>query len=1167
MAQTLLIGLGGTGSRVVNNVVKDLKERGRGINDGNIGCAVLDTNVNDNGKIVSTQTGVPVIPTSKNMTIEEYLDVYNHLDPLTWCPDGPPSFLEQSMLDGASQLRLKSRLAFMDVMEDGTIKRLERIINQLLNGKDNAKLRIMVVSSLSGGTGSGMFIQVALWLRKFFKEAKVDISIRGIFLLPDIFVETVHDIGGDITDKTRHYANAYAAIRELNAISKLIADPSYVPEKPIVIQGLFDSENRPAKPVFDFAFFVDYRGARAGTLSDIRDYEKIVAQFVYMQLYAPMASELYSEEDNTFLRFVNCKEPLYGSCGTAKAVYPYKDILEYCALRATKDAINNGWKKIDYEIEGLLREEREAEEDGIYSEKKLDPRQEYIKLFEQYTSVSEEKAGKDRLFVGIANDVVDIKRRATEDGIIEERTDKIKSFINALNNSTEGDGGKIGAVVTDVGEIDSITANTASMLSIKGSKEEIANKLNQAVQKHLNNVSSIITNFDAVVEDKAREIVRVVFPYDMGELNKNNKDTVFGLLTNKDKDGKVTFVHPVSARYMLYKLLASLNKTLNSIDLEDNRARAESGDEEIFDNPSTKRMKEKSIAAFLESQALFQSDKSFIEAFVANYTKFVLAQKESCRTYELNKLTVSVYRQLIERVELLASNLERFFRMLDDVVKKVERELIRNVDKNTNGSDKILFVYATKAHKDEIYNKVKVDFGRGSAKVSESAVRTVYGKLCAEKRPNNAANKEYKNVGIGATFYNDVMQTYIEEIEKQNDEIVNLDLYTAMCKECDFELGDTASTDEFGNVVDRSAFYDAKFQSYRDKLLDKAAPFLVFDRQVPTKDSTVTVAGKPPVSLTPALSKTFWGFNGQLAEAYDNLGTELGVNTDSQQNDKYEKNELYCYSATYGLKASDIPAFNELKNGNYYYSYRVILNKMIRDLASAEEGNTSALVNTPHLDKTWHEILPYASSEKQINEDLRFYRAFWYAIAYGNLSVDPETSGYRIERDIEDGYGTKQIEIETLKYQGKVIKKTDIAQLLSALKADSEFMLDDIEELEAMFDSECKNMGTTYVGTEIYSGLLSKNDNLNPIDIIVRYATSRSRNKGVTQKLIASLESIARDLANSLDMNRSAEKAEKAKVELCYRIYSTTKRTKDVQTVFASWYKAFVEHGWIRKSE
>ena len=89
MAQTLLIGLGGTGSRVVNNVVKELHLNGQEINNGEMCCAVLDTNVNDNGAIVDSNTGVPVIPTSKAQRIRGYFEEYHHLHMETWCPQSP----------------------------------------------------------------------------------------------------------------------------------------------------------------------------------------------------------------------------------------------------------------------------------------------------------------------------------------------------------------------------------------------------------------------------------------------------------------------------------------------------------------------------------------------------------------------------------------------------------------------------------------------------------------------------------------------------------------------------------------------------------------------------------------------------------------------------------------------------------------------------------------------------------------------------------------------------------------------------------------------------------------------------------------------------------------------------------------------------------------------
>ena len=181
MAQTLLLGLGGTGARIVNRVVKELHKNGKEINNGEICCAVLDTNGNDNEEIMGSGTGVPVIPTSASKTVREYINEYSsRTDIEEWCPTSP-EFLRESMVDGASELRIKSRIAFMDCDLSGRLQReLGFLLNRVRQRDPQAKLRIMIVSSLAGGTGSGMFIQVALWLRRFLRGMQIMIDRKSV---------------------------------------------------------------------------------------------------------------------------------------------------------------------------------------------------------------------------------------------------------------------------------------------------------------------------------------------------------------------------------------------------------------------------------------------------------------------------------------------------------------------------------------------------------------------------------------------------------------------------------------------------------------------------------------------------------------------------------------------------------------------------------------------------------------------------------------------------------------------------------------------------------------------------------------------------------------------------------------------------------------------------
>ena len=132
----------------------------------------------------------------------------------------------------------------------------------------------------------------------------------------------------------------YAAIRELNAITKVMQGSSVELEQEFELGDLFNSTTDKDKgtPVFDYAFFVDNKDSRGVHLSEISDYEKMVAQLVYMQLYSPMVDDMYSEEDNLFQAFVANDEPKYGACGVAKAVYPVDSVRAYSAMRAVQDS-------------------------------------------------------------------------------------------------------------------------------------------------------------------------------------------------------------------------------------------------------------------------------------------------------------------------------------------------------------------------------------------------------------------------------------------------------------------------------------------------------------------------------------------------------------------------------------------------------------------------------------------------------------------------------------------------------------------------------------------------------------------------------------------------------------------------------------------------------------
>ena len=1193
MAQTLLLGLGGTGSRIVNYVAADLKKKRISINDGKICCTVLDTNENDRKKIVETGVGIPVVPTSKDRIIEDYLKMYVNKGVRSWMPESP-ALLKESMKDGASQMRPKSRLAFMDILEDRTIHQLEMQIDKLFDKRDGTKIRVMIVSSLAGGTGSGMFIQTALWLRKYFSKRKCAVTLRGIFVLPDVFINTIEDIRTDDTEIQSLYANAYGAIRELNAITK-IKTKGMVPLLPVKIDNLFDSESgQPdGQPVYDYAFFIDDISEGGSVLTQIDHYEQVVARLVYMQLYAPMHDDLYSEEDNLFKRFQKSKEPVFGSCGTAKAVYPTDDVLRYCALRAAQDSLSTGWRKIDEEIKDKQRKEDEREKSGVVLAHRVNPRQEYIRLFDAKSSKTGDQIGKDRLFVNIANDIKNEERLPGEDGSVEiNYTDKVDDLIEKLDELIattvdSADPGNLSGIKLKKTWIDQTTDTKDILISL--------------VEKKNKDVKRFIDDTDASVDALAEEILDLVCPSDMGDINPQNLASVFGFLTKKDNNNETYFVHPIAVRYLLYKLAARLEEIKGTIIIDTARQCAEKGygngkPKISFDNPKTGKVEDDAIS-YLKSKAFLQNEEKFIKTFKSMYAQHNSGQFELCRAYAIASLKFRLAVILSQRLEKLTSIVEGFFKDLVKVSNSLSDAVSENVRKNNQTSQKIIYVCASGEEKESLYKSLRFNTSNSDANVNRIIVRALYGQFCSKENPEAENNKEYKGKSVENTFFKEVISTYSKLILVNNKNDIDLDIYTAICKSADIAYekaqaevekieSDSERLDidlETGESIVDDSKHLRHVEAMSDmarRLLDLGSPLLISDDEQPEDgDEHLADSGvyedEDEVMFTPIKKrKTFWGFNPVVAERCPELATILGVNIKMQQNSAYAKNELDCYRAVYGIQAGYVEKFNELKNGDYYKNYRQVVREMI---AGVGAGHPEELVHTPHLDKTWHLFLPYVTPEKQLLEDGKFYRLFWLSLAYGMISLN-SNGKYQISRTKKTATGQYQ-KNEPILYNGEVVGKADVLALLAALKIDGSFMIE-AASLEKKFVEECEKLDN-YEGTEFLrgrvimetkskaegesakttvGGLASKQDN-NAVTILVRYHNTPRHDEDVTAMLIQSLEKLCCDLVENKYERGELAKIQNKGYELCKRIYNASgMKDKDIE-LLNHWKEA-----WARNS-
>lgn len=125
-----------------------------------------------------------------------------------WFPDTDQSPLPISDIEanGARQMRALGRVGFFlndEAIETSLRRKLNGLANEVdLSTLSNSK-RVIILSSLAGGTGAGMLIDLAYVVRRLADKPKIFLYL----LLPEVFQDV--DTGGRI------FQNSYAMLKEL----------------------------------------------------------------------------------------------------------------------------------------------------------------------------------------------------------------------------------------------------------------------------------------------------------------------------------------------------------------------------------------------------------------------------------------------------------------------------------------------------------------------------------------------------------------------------------------------------------------------------------------------------------------------------------------------------------------------------------------------------------------------------------------------------------------------------------------------------------------------------------------------------------------------------------------------------------------------------------------
>ena len=653
IAPTLLVGLGGTGSKIVCRVSKMVTEEQR----KHIGFAVFDTDINELREIQAENPFIKTIQTSTKLTVGEYLNIDTHARD-TWFPVNG-ILNSKSLTEGAGQVRAISRLALDTAIRAGNMEPLHNAIEELYKLEGNSgeqALRVVIVSSLAGGTGSGLILPVALYLKNYLAtkfQASANIT-RGFFILPEVFYEVIRGQ----TERNNLRCNAYAALRELDAF--LMKGDKTLPdkyEKTVKIEfprvGSNDVEEYDVRP-YDFCFLFDAQNTEGKKLNSFNQYLDHAANCIYSQSIGPMNKRSNSSEDNTIRELCAQRgRNRYAGAGSAMLIYPTEDVKEFIALNWTKECVSKQWLVFDdmYREKCLANSEMRAQ--GFHV-RDVNASIDYIESINQLAKQKDPFAKA-------------IEEACTiyDDGGYKKVSDKWTEYVDQLKKFVKE------STMTGQMDLDAQKQQASGLINdVEVGKKEAAEDLQTAF-------SEVEKYKDMVVkrsEDTGRTIAYTIFK---AKNDSATKDRLPHQMETYLRDQNGTFIHPNAVRYFLYQALELLKKEKILIDKENDKKEKFFEDfYNIFDDPKTDEV-ETDIG---DRKIDRKTQQEFKDQF-----RFYLSEVDKFRT---SSVLAEVLREGIDYVTSLCDAFQTFYASFEDRIGKLDRRIVSLKKKYGNTAGK-----------------------------------------------------------------------------------------------------------------------------------------------------------------------------------------------------------------------------------------------------------------------------------------------------------------------------------------------------------------------------------------------------------------------------------------------------------------------------------------------
>ena len=1067
--RTLFIGLGGTGGQVLLKLGNLLDDRQK----AKAHMIYIDLDKGDAEKLEAK--GMDTVVISSSDTVRDVIARLGTNDGVQdWIPtaanDG--EFLASKTDDGASQYRIKSRLCLANFLQNRNNKLAKLLTKVCTVGKEvsDETLRVMIVSSVAGGTGAGTFIQVALYIREFFRKTNhKDVNIMGLFACPDLFVKTLGSKPGDRTNLENMYANAYAAIRELNAMNLAVSvgglemiAPGYGKSINIKIQTrsegkLFDPKddkfrsNANNKP-FNLLYFVDSANEEGGVLTNIQQYYSVMADIVYTRLYSPIEESIRSGESNELGPHSKFPTAIYGSAGYGRIIYPYEDIVRYLAVRRTADEVGCEWFAFEDAWRTYCTQQQAIAKD----------------IGEFWRPTSEERATQfinemeSKLRSGSSSLRSMRGAMKVKDSDTDRAAEYIKLIEKALSSATGLDESKDGkhARCNDQKLKESRTSvcNKYRILA-----DDVQSKAALAVlSDNAESAISEITDYGALllkgVAGSAFSVANIIIPQNKtsaanAESNKDPLNLLHGLLSANGQP-----VHPLAARYLLYKLRAYLVKKISSGDpevaiesaIESMRSACDPNPGDNVTVTVAERIKQLEKAIWFPSMQASAALKDFTDKFQNAIIEVTNAANRAFISNVFSRILEYV-EELIVQYEGLFDNLEQYKQDLD------QRLRIERVLNNRAANNRTIFVNASAEAKANIYERdqqTRDVLEEGDREIASAAGLGIYNALLertwkkiGERKNQKAlqykADEEVDTYSDMSGIFEDIIAIYTDYLKEKAPHLQH-SVVKALIKQCCLteNIDPNKLDDPMLKRRLRSAFGDV----IRD-MIAKSYPMLAYDPHnadtyYQSEDGNTETKSYMHIGMHPAMLEDLGAVyaendNSGAKEAFEEAFAPSKGLTLSTSYDKYT---ISCFSAVHCLQPTQILKFREDFEDGYYHYYKKRL---------AMISATGCMSFTPHLDKRWHlrEAMPYISRGMELEWHKKTTKAFIYEMLNRMFTYTVSSDNVKC---FNYQYDASKAPIFVHWPENRLVTVNDISRLIEYLEEQDER----VEQLCVKFDQK-----------------------------------------------------------------------------------------------------------------